>query len=92
MIACLRSAQFMYADGSGSIVVELRRHHDTTAQCDNKQFLVTRRMTRLPHVILSKAFGTYNEAVRYWDEQFKKVEDMGLVKRDIHIVGFHEEG
>ena len=92
MLACLRSAQFMYPDYSGSIVVELRRSHDIYAQCDNKAFIVTRRMTQLPHVLISKAFGTYNEATRYWDEQVKLVEDMGLLRRDIKIIGFHEEG
>ena len=92
MLACLRSAQFIYPDLSGSIVVELRRHHDTDAYCDNKQFIVTKRFTRMPHLLMTKAFGTYPEAARYWDEQFKKVEDMGLVRRDVQIVGFHEEG
>jgi hypothetical protein len=92
MLACLRSAQFMYPDLSGSIVVELRRHHDTDARCGNKEFLVTKRLTRLPGVVMRKAFGTYPEAVRYWDEEVAKVTDLGLVRRDSRIVGFHEEG
>jgi len=92
VIACLRSAQFMYPDYSGSIVVELRRHHDTDARCDNKAFLVTRRLTRLPSVILQKRFGAYPEACRYWEELVHKVEDEGLIRRDAKIIGFHEEG
>lgn len=92
MIACLRSAQFSYSDGSGSIVVELRRHHDTDSQCANKQFIVIQRMTRLPKVMIRKAFGTYNEAVRHWDEKVAKVTDTGLVRRDSKIIGFREEG
>ena len=92
MLACLRSANFMYPDDAGSIVVELRRHHDIYAQCDNKEFLVTKRLTRLPGVIMRKEFGTYAEATRYWDEQVAVVTDMGLVRRDARIIGFHEEG
>ncbi len=92
MIACLRSAQFMYPDGSGSICVELRRHHDTTASCDNKAFVVTRRLTRLPQVMVKKAFGTYAEACRDWDEKVTKITDMGLIRREIKILGWHEEG
>ena len=82
----------MYRDGSGSIVIELRRHHDTVAQCDNKAFLVSKRFTRLPGVIITKSFGTYNEATRYWDEQVAKVTDTGLERRDARIIGWHEEG
>lgn len=92
MLACLRSAQFFYPDYSSSIVVELRRHHDTNAQCDNKQFIVSRRLTRLPGVLITKQFGTYHEATRYWDEQVAKVTDQGLQRRDARIIGFHEEG
>jgi hypothetical protein len=82
----------MYPDGSGSILVELRRHHDIRASCDNKEFLVTKRLTRLPGVLITKSFGTYPEATRYWDEQVMKVADQGLERRDAKIVGFHEEG
>ena len=92
MIACLRSAQFSYPDGSGSIVVELRRHHDTSARCDNKQFVVTKRMTRLPGVLIKKEWGTYQEAVRDWDEKVIRITDTGLIRRDAKIIGFHEEG
>mgnify|MGYP001569425685 FL=1 len=92
MLACLRSAQFTYPDDGGSILVELRRHHDINAQCDNKEFLVTKRFTRLPGVMIRKAFGTYAEATRYWDEQVAVVTDMGLARRDAKIIGFHEEG
>ena len=92
MIACLRSVQFQYPDQSGSIVVELRRHHDTKAQCDNKAFVVMQRYTRLPGVVMRKAWGTYAEAVRDWDAKVVKIEDHGLTRRDIKIVGFREEG
>ena len=92
MIACLRSAQFSYPDGSGSIVVELRRHHDTSARCDNKQFVVTKRMTRLPGVLIKKEWGSYQEAVRDWDEKVIRITDTGLIRRDAKIIGFHEEG
>ena len=92
MLVCLRSAQFMYPDGSGSIVVELRRHHDTAAQHDNKEFLVMRRFTRLPGVLVTKALGTYREATRYWDDQVRRLADTGMERRDARIVGFHEEG
>lgn len=92
MLACLRSAQFFYPDRSASIVVELRRHHDTQAQHDNKEFLVTKRLTRLPSVLMTKAFGTYSEATRYWDEEVVKLTDTGMERRDAKIVGFHEEG
>jgi hypothetical protein len=82
----------MYPDDTGSILIELRRHHDTNAQCDNKEFLVTRRLTRLPGVLITKKFGTYREAVGYWDEQVAKVSDTGLMRRDSKIIGWHEEG
>lgn len=91
MLACLRSTSFAYADGSGSIVVELRRHHDTSAQCDNKEFLVTKRLTMAP-VLMTKAFGTYAEATRYWDAQVVKLADTGMARRDTRIIGWHEEG
>ena len=90
MLACLRSAQFLYPNGDGGIVVELRRHHDTTAR-DSKEFLVTRRLTKLP-VLMTKEFGTYREASRYWDEEVTKLIDTGMERRDSVIVGFHEEG
>ncbi len=92
MIACLRSAQFMYADRSASIVVELRRHHDTAATNKNKEFVVTQRMTRLPGVVRVKSFGSYWEAVRYWDGEVAKLTDTGMERRDAKIVGWHEEG
>ena len=91
MIVCLRSASFQYPDDAGGVVVELRRHHDTAARCDNKQFLVTRRLTRLP-VIVTKAFGTYREATKKWDLEVRKLTDEGLQRRDSKILGFHEEG
>lgn len=91
MLACLRSAQFLYPDGSGGIVVELRRHHDTASRCDNKAFLVTKRLTAAP-VLMTKAFGTYQEAARYWDEQVAILMDTGMERRDARIIGFHEEG
>jgi hypothetical protein len=73
-------------------VVELRRHHDTAASCDNKEFVVMRRFTRLPGVVTRKAWGTYREAVRDWDEQVAKLTDTGLARRDAKIIGFREEG
>ena len=91
MLACLRSANFLYADGSGSVLVELRRHHDLNAQCANKEFLVTKRIT-WPSIIMTKAFGTYPEASHYWDEQVAKLTDTGMERRDARIVGWHEEG
>lgn len=91
MLVCLRSASFMYPDGSGSIVVELRRHHDTSASRDNKEFLVTRRLYR-PPVLVTKSFGTYREACRYWDGEVAKLMDTGMERRDAQIIGFHEEG
>ena len=82
----------MYPDYSSSIVVELRRHHDIHSACSNKEFLVTKRLTRLPGVLMTKAFGTYAEATRYWDEQVARVTDTGLLRRDSKIIGWHEEG
>lgn len=92
MLVCLRSAQFSFPDDSGSIVVELRRHHDTAARHDNKEFLVTRRFTMLPGVLVTKAFGAYREATRYWDGEVAKLTDTGMERRDARIIGFHEEG
>ena len=91
MLVCLRSTSFAYADGSGSIVVELRRHHDTDATCANKDFLVTKRLT-MARVLMTKAFGTYAEACRYWDEQVAKLTDTGMRQRNFQIIGWHEEG
>ena len=91
MLACLRSAQFMYPDRSASVVVELRRHHDTDAQ-GAKEFLVTRRFTMLPKVLIKKSFGTYREAARHWDEQVAVLADTGMERRDAKIIGFREEG
>ena len=82
----------MYADRSASIVVELRRHHDTNAHAANKEFLVMKRFTRLPKALVTKPFGTYPEASRYWDEEVAKLTDSGMERRDAKIVGFHEEG
>lgn len=92
MLVCLRSAMFLYPDRSSSIVVELRRHHDTDARTNNKGFLVMKRLTRLPGVLMTKAFGTYREATRYWDGEVAKLTDTGMERRDAKIVGFHEEG
>ena len=92
MLACLRSAQFMYRDLSASVVVELRRHHDTRAQAKNKEFLVSRRFTRMPSVLITKSFGTYREAAVYWDGEVVKLVDTGMERRDSKIVGFREEG
>lgn len=92
MLVCLRSAQFMYPDRSASVVVELRRHHDTDAQAKNKEFLVMKRLTRLPGVLVTKAFGTYREAAHYWDGEVAKLTDTGLERRDARIIGFQEEG
>ena len=92
MIACLRSAQFQYPDQSGSVVVELRRHHDIHAQCDNKEFVVMQRFTRLAGVVTRKVWGTYAEATRDWDEKVSRWTDQGLVRRDAKIIGFREEG
>jgi hypothetical protein len=78
MIACLRSANFQYPD--------------RTAQCDNKEFIVTQRFTRLSGVVMRKAWGTYREAVRDWDEKVTKLTDTGLERRDAKIIGFREEG
>lgn len=91
MLVCLRSAHFQYPEGLGGIVVELRRHHDTNARCDNKEFLVTRRLTNVP-ALITKAFGTYREAVRHWDYLVAELTDQGLQRRDSRIIGFHEEG
>lgn len=91
MLVCLRSAHFLYPDDSGGIVVELRRQHDTSAAVRNRQFLVTKRLTRMP-VLITKPFGTYREAVRYWDTEVSKLIDEGLERRDARIIGFHEEG
>jgi hypothetical protein len=92
MIACLRSTQFSYPDGSGSIVVELRRHHDIHSQCDNKEFIVTKRLTRFPGVLIKKRWGTYAEACRDWDGKVTALVDTGLTRRDTKIIGFREEG
>lgn len=92
MLACLRSAQFMYPDMSASIVVELRRHHDTRARTNNKEFLVTRRSTRIPKIAITRTFGTYQEAVRFWDIEVRKLVDTGMERRDARIMGFREEG
>ncbi|MCI0349063.1 MAG: hypothetical protein L0Z53_06520 [Acidobacteriales bacterium] len=81
----------MFKDGSGQQVVELRRHHDTDAQCSNKEFLVMRR-TFKPPIVMIKPFGTYREATRYWDTEVAKLAATGMERRDARIVGFHEEG
>jgi len=92
VIACLRSARFTYPDSSASILVELRRHHNIKAQADNKEFVVTKRLARLRNMMLRKSFGTYREAVRYWNEQVAIIEGTGMQRRDARILGFHEEG
>jgi hypothetical protein len=95
MVACLRSVRFMPADRSRSLFVELRRLHNTRTRCDNKEFVVT---TRLPAfgpmagTMIRKSFGTYAEAVRHWDVTVHRYEDMGLIRDDLRIIGFREEG
>jgi len=91
VLACLRSARFLYPDGSGSIVVELRRHHDLNSN-GIKEFLVTRRLTMSPTTLITKAFGTLPEAIRHWDLHVAVLTDKGMERRDDRIVGFHEEG
>ena len=51
-----------------------------------------KRFTRLPKALMTKPFGTYREASRYWDEEVAKLTDSGLQRRDAKIIGFHEEG
>lgn len=95
MIACLRSARFMPPDRSRSMFVELRRHHDTRAKCDNKQFIVTTRIPAfgpMAGTMIRKAHGTYQEAVKHWDETVRRYEDQGMVRDEMRIVGFREEG
>lgn len=91
MIACLRSARFLYRDGSASVCVELRRHHNTDAQADNKTFSVTKRLSRLPGAMTVKHFGTLPEARRYWMTEVARFENRGMERRDARIMGFHEE-
>jgi hypothetical protein len=49
-------------------------------------------VTRYPQVIIKKAWGTYPEACRDWDEKVMKLVDTGLVRRDSKIIGWREEG
>ena len=88
MVACLRSARFIYPDNSASIFVELRRIHDTLASADNKTFVVTRR---LGQTMINKSFGTLSEARRWWTDQVTQLTDQGLRRVDSAILGFHEE-
>jgi hypothetical protein len=92
VIACLRSARFFYPDRSATIFVELRRHHDTNAIANNKEFIVTKRTSFGIKMIHNKSFGTIAEARRHWIEEVHQLEDHGLVRSDIPILGFHEEG
>jgi hypothetical protein len=91
VLACLRSAQFLYRNARGGVVVELRRHHDIDARYDNKEFVVTKRLIAMP-VLMTKSFGTYREASKYWDEEVSKLKDEGLEQQDVRIIGFREEG
>ena len=83
MIACLRSARFVFRDDSGSIYVELRRRNGT--------FIVTERIPRLK-VLRNINKGTYREARATWEELLHKHEDSGMRRSDMVIQGFHEEG
>lgn len=97
MIACLRSTRFMMPDRSVSIFLELRRLMDTGALArgsHTRQFVVTKRLgTKIDgkQVMLKKNFDTLPEARSYWCEQALILEDKGMNKLDIHIMGFHEE-
>jgi len=86
MIACLRSARFIYPDDSASVFVELRRR----GAGNDKKFVVTRRFPRL-QVIHNKSWDTINEARVHWDELVHELEDQGLRRCDSRIIGFHEE-
>ena len=90
MVSCLRSARLMSADRQRQVFVDLRRLHDTASVANNKTFVVS---TRLPaeSVISHKRFGTLVEARRFWLERVTKLEDTGLQRHDIPIMGFHEE-
>ena len=92
MIALLRSARFIYADGSSQFV-EVRRLHDQRdlGGCDNKAFAFSRRLPRA-HMTFTRNFGTMREAFRYWDDQVLLLSDQGLERRDSRIMGWHEEG
>lgn len=52
---------------------------------------MTKRLSMLP-VLMTKSFGTYPEATRYWDGEVAKLTDTGMERRDAKIVGWHEEG
>jgi len=91
LIACLRSQKFWYLDRTACVTVELRRLHDTDAQCDNKQFVVTKRFSGLPMAVVNKTFGTLPEARRWWMEQVTILEDQGLIPAETKFLGFREE-
>ena len=84
MVACLRSARFIYPDNSASIFVELRR----VQLGKEPKFLVSRRFDRN---MLNKSFGTLPEARIYWRGEVAKLTDQGLRRCDSQIAGFHEE-
>ena len=84
MVACLRSARFVYADNSASISVDLRR----VQLGKEPKFLVSRRFGRN---MLNKSFGTLPEARIYWKSEVAKLTDQGLRRCDPQITGFHEE-
>lgn len=92
MIALLRSARFIYADGSSQFV-EVRRLHDQHDMngLTNKAFAFSRRLPRA-HMTFTRNFYTLREAFRYWDEQVLILTDQGLERRDSRIMGWHEEG
>jgi hypothetical protein len=83
MMACLRSARFVFPDDSGSIFVELRRRND--------HFIVSERIPKLK-VLRNINRGTYREGCATWDELVHKHEDSGMRRSDLVIQGFHEEG
>lgn len=97
MIRPLRSSRFILGDRArpaASVVLELRRHQDLDAEVrgfETLRFLVTKRSTMPPYFITTKVLGTKREARRYWEEQAHILEDQGMARLDVPIVGWHEE-
>lgn len=91
MLVYLRATKFCRPDRSNVVLLDMHRYMKTeTGGAGQVEFIVT---TNLPGIhIQRKLFGTFPEADRYWKKRTTFYEDEGMVRQDMQIQGWHQEG
>lgn len=94
MIVLTQCARFISKNREMMLFLDLRRHQDESVQARGAhtlKFIVTRRIPGIQQYV-NESFDTMPEAMRYWDTEARRLEDTGLIRDDLRIDGFHEEG